>query len=85
MGTNADPNAGTPGRPESPENSAYEQSGGRTASGALTPQCHGVLGFEGLSLAFRPNDASKTLLIISQSRNVRLDGRTQLMLRVIDK
>jgi len=85
MGANADPNAGTPGRPESPENSAYEQSGGRTASGALTPQCHGVLGFEGLSLAFRPNDASKTLLIISQSRNVRLDGRTQLMLRVIDK
>ena len=85
MGTNADPNAGTPGRPESPENSAYEQSGGRTASGALTPQCHGVLGFEGLSLAFRSNDASKTLLIISQSRNVRLDGRTQLMLRVIDK
>jgi hypothetical protein len=85
MGANADPNAGTPGRPESPENPAYEQSGGRTASGALTPQCHGVLGFEGLSLAFRPNDASKTLLIISQSRNVRLDGRTQLMLRVIDK
>ena len=85
MGANADPNAGTPGRPESPENSAYEQSGGRTASGALTPQCHGVLGFEGLSLAFRPNDASKTLLIISQTKNVRLDGRTQLMLRVIDK
>lgn len=85
MGANADPNAGTPGRPESPENSVYEQSGGRTASGALTPQCHGVLGFEGLSLAFRPNDASKTPLIISQTKNVRLDGRTQLMLRVIDK
>jgi hypothetical protein len=85
MGTNPDPSAGTPGRPESPQNSAYEQSGGRTASGALTPQCHGVLGFDGLSLAFRPNDGSKTLVIISQTRNVRLDGRTQLMLRVIDK
>ena len=84
MGANADANAGTPGRPESPENSAYELSG-RTASGALTPQCHGVLGLEGLSLAFRPNDAGKTLLIISQTKNVRLDGRTQLMLRVIDK
>lgn len=86
MGANADPNAGAPGRPESPVNAAYEQqSGGRTANGALTPQCHGVLGIEGLSLAFRPNDASKTPLIISQTKNVRLDGRTQLMLRVTDK
>jgi hypothetical protein len=86
MGANADPNAGAPGRPESPVNSAYEQqSSGRTASGALTPQCHGVLGIEGLSLAFRPNDASKTPLIVSQTKNVRLDGRTQLMLRVIEK
>jgi len=86
MGANADPNAGVPGRPGSPVNAAYEQqSGGRTASGALTPQCHGVLGIEGLSLGFRPNDASKTPLIISQTKNVRLDGRTQLMLRVTDK
>ena len=86
MGANADPNAGMPGRPMSPVNSAYEeQSGGRTANGALTPQCHGVLGIQGLSLAFRPNDASKTPLIISQTKNVRLDGRTQLMLRVTDK
>jgi len=86
MGANADPNAGMPGRPESPVNSDYgQQSGGRTANGALTPQCHGVLGIEGLSLALRPNDASKTPVIISQTKNVRLDGRTQLMLRVIDK
>ncbi|HSS97755.1 MAG TPA: hypothetical protein VLK33_12030 [Terriglobales bacterium] len=86
MGANSDPNAGVPGRPDSPVKAAYEeQSGGRTANGALTPQCHGVLGIEGLSLAFRPNDASKTPLIISQTKNVRLDGRTQLMLRVTDK
>jgi hypothetical protein len=86
MGANADPNAGAPGRPESPVNAAYEQqSGGRTANGGLTPQCHGVLGIEGLSLAFRPNDASKIPLIISQTKNVRLDGRTQFMLRVTDR
>ncbi len=82
MGANADPNAGAPGRPDSPINAAYDQSGGRTANGGLTPQCHGVLGIEGLSLAFRPNDATKTPLIVSQTKNVRLDGRTQLMLRV---
>ena len=51
MGANADPNAGAPGRPESPVNPAYDQSGGRTANGGLTPQCHGVLGIEGMSLA----------------------------------
>lgn len=86
MGVNADPNAGAPGRPVSPENSAYEQqSGGRLASGALTPQCHGVLGIEGLSLAFRPGDAGETPLIISQTKNVRLEGRTQLMLRVTER
>ena len=86
MGANADPNAGVAGRPESPVNAAYEQqSGGRTTNGSLTPQCHGVLGIEGLSLAFRPNDAGKTPLIISQTKNVRLDGRTQLMLRVTEK
>jgi hypothetical protein len=85
MGANSDPNAGTPGRPESPVNAAYDQSGGRTANGGLTPQCHGVLGIGGLSLAFRPNDITKAPLIVSQTKNVRLDGRTQLMLRVIEK
>jgi len=83
MGPNAD--GGAPGRPDSPVNAAYDPSGGRTANGGLTPQCHGVLGIEGLSLAFRPNDATKTPLIISQTKNVHLDGRTQLMLRVNDK
>jgi hypothetical protein len=85
MGANADPNAGTPGRPESPVNAAYDSSEGRTANGALTPQCHGVLGIEGLSLAFRPDDATKAPLIISQTKNVHLDGRTQLMLRITYK
>jgi len=83
MGPNAD--ASAPGRPDSPVNTAYDQSGGRTANGGLTPQCHGVLGIEGLSLAIRPNDITKTPLIISQTKNVRLDGRTQLMLRIEDK
>lgn len=83
IGANADPNAGTPGRPASPANSAYEQSGGRTVNGALTPQCHGIIGIEGLVLGLEPKYSIS--LIASQTKNVRLDGRTQLMLRVIDK
>jgi hypothetical protein len=85
MGPNSDPNAGTPGRPESPENPAYDQTGGRTANGGLTPQCHGVLGIDGLALASRPNDSTRASLIVSRTKNVRLDGRTQLMLSITDK
>ena len=83
MGPNSDPNTGAPGRPASPINSAYDQTGGRTANGGLTPQCHGVLGIDGLILGFEPK--TKSSLIVSQTKNVRLDGRTQLMLRVTEK
>jgi len=38
-----------------------------------------------LILGSEPNDSTKPSLIASQTRNVRLDGRTQLMLRVMDK
>jgi hypothetical protein len=84
-GVNADPNAGVPGVPDSPVNAAYEPTDGRTTSGGLTPQCRGVLGIAGLSLAFRPDDPTKTPMIVSQTKNVRLDGRTQLMLRVTER
>ena len=81
MGPKSDPNAGAPGRPASPENSAYEQTSGLTSTGKLTPQCHGILGIDGLILGLELK--TKTSLIASQTKNVRLDGRTQLMLRVM--
>jgi hypothetical protein len=77
-----DPDAGTPGRVESPENSAYAPPDDRlTSTGKLTPSCHGVLGIDGLALAREPGKAIG-VLIVSQRRNVHLDGGTQLMLRV---
>ena len=81
MGPRADPNAGTPGRVSS-TSSAYGAPSGLTPTGGLTPSCHGVLGIDGLELS--PETASSTAgsVIISQRRNVHLDGRTQLMLRV---
>jgi hypothetical protein len=84
MGPRADPNAGTPGRASS-TNSAYGAPSGLSPTGGLTPSCHGVLGIDGLELS--PETASPTggSVIISQRRNVHLDGRTQLMLRVSGK
>jgi hypothetical protein len=84
-GPMSDPNAGTPGRIASPENSADGARGNLTASGGLTPSCHGVLGIDGLALS--PESASPTQgsVIVSQRRNVHLDGRTQMMLLVKGK
>jgi hypothetical protein len=84
MGPRADPNAGTPGRVSS-TNSAYGAASGLSPAGGLTPGCHGVLGIDGLELS--PETASSTggSLIIARRRNVHLDGRTQLMLRVTGK
>ena len=77
-----DPNAGTPGRIASPMNGADASYAGLTASGGLTPQCHGVLGIDGLVLSPGTGDSAQGSVIASQRRNVRLDGRTQMMLRV---
>jgi hypothetical protein len=77
-----DPNAGTPGRIASPVNGADGSYAGLTASGGLTPQCHGVLGIDGLVLSPGTADSAQGSVIASQRRNVRLDGRTQMMLRV---
>jgi hypothetical protein len=85
MGPRADPNAGTPGRVSS-TNAAYgAPSGGLSATGGLTPSCHGVLGIDGLELSPETASATGGSVIISRRRNVHLDGRTQLMLRVSEK
>jgi hypothetical protein len=88
LGPMSDPNAGVPGRVESP-NSVYVPDGQLTAQGGLTPSCHGVLGIDDLALAPESTDSSssssKGSLIISQRHNVHLYARTQMMLRVVDK
>lgn len=84
-GPMSDPNAGTPGRIASPANAADGAAGGLTASGGLTPQCHGVLGIDGLTLSPEAASSTQGSLVVSQRRNVHLDGRTQMMLRVTGK
>lgn len=78
-----DPNANMPGRVQSADNSAYVSGDGLTQSGALTPRCRGVLGIEGMTLNPDSGDSPQGVLIVSQRHNVHLDGRTQLMLRII--
>ena len=84
-GPMSDPNAGTPGRIASPANAADGAAGGLTPSGGLTPQCHGVLGIDGLTLSPEAASSTQGSLVVSQRRNVHLDGRTQMMLRVTGK
>ena len=81
-GAMADPNAGTPGRIASPANGAEGAVGDLSPTGGLTPSCHGVLGIDGLALSPETANSAQGSLIISQRRNVHLDGRTQMMLRV---
>jgi len=86
LGPMSNPNAGVPGRVESP-NSVYVSNGQLTLSGGLTPSCHGVLGIEDLALAPESADSSSSRAsrIISQRHNVHLYARTQMMLRVLEK
>ncbi|MGH9510734.1 MAG: hypothetical protein ACRD2U_01215 [Terriglobales bacterium] len=84
-GPMSDPNAGTLGRTPSPADSVYVPADGRSATGELTPSCHGVLGIDDLALLPDTPGSAQGSLIVSQRHNVHLDGRTQLMLRVIGK
>jgi hypothetical protein len=82
MGPRADPNAGTPGRIASQVSPGDGAPAGLSPSGRLTPSCHGVLGIDGLVLAPETTSSPLGSRIVSQRRNVHLDGRTQMMLRV---
>src|SRR5690348_13599340 len=84
LGPMSDPNAGVPGRAESP-NSIYVPDGQLTPGGGLTPSCHGVLGIDGVALAPESTDPSQGSRIISERHNVHLYARTQMMLRVVNK
>src|SRR5690242_20551440 len=57
LGPMSDPNAGVPGRVESPS-SVYVPEGQLTPQGGLTPSCHGVLGIDDLALAPESPDSS---------------------------
>jgi hypothetical protein len=85
MGPRADPNAGTPGRIASQVNPADGAAAGLSPAGRLTPSCHGVLGIDGLALGPETMSSSQGSRIVSRRRNVHLDGRTQMMLRVKGK
>ena len=84
-GAMANPNAGTPGRIASPANGAEAAPGALSPTGGLTPSCHGVLGIDGLALMPETANSTQGSVIVSQRRNVHLDGRTQMMLRVMDR
>jgi hypothetical protein len=83
-GPMGDPNAGTLGRSPSP-NPPDGTADDRSPTGALTPNCRGVLGIDGLGLVPEASNSAQGSLIVSQRRNVHLDGRTQMMLRVKGK
>jgi len=84
LGPMSDPNAGVPGRVESP-NSVYVPDGQLSPGGGLTPSCHGVLGIDGVALSAENTNSSRGSLIISERHNVHLDARTQMMLRALEK
>ena len=75
-----DPNAGTPGRVESPESPVQSPVDNLSSGGELTPGCRGVLRMPGLALAAQ--DPSLGSIIVSRNQNIQLDIGTQMMLRV---
>ena len=58
---------------------------GLSPTGELTPSSQGVLGIDGLALRPETENPAEGSVIISQRRNVHLDGRTQIMLQVKGK
>lgn len=82
-GPMADPNAGTPGRIESPESPVASPADEMSSGGQLTPSCRGVLRMEGLALV--PQDRTFGSVIVSRNRNIQLDMGTQMMLRAVNE
>jgi len=57
-------------------------SGATTATGQLTSSANGVVGLEGLTLTSAGSGSAQGSVITSSSRDVRLAGGTQMLLRV---
>jgi hypothetical protein len=73
-GASSQPSYPSAGMPSSPDSSVPHGS----STGALSPSSQGVVGIRDLSLSATPQAS----VLSSSSKNVHLDGGTQLMLRV---
>jgi hypothetical protein len=74
------PNPGGPPTSANPTaGSAPDPTSGSATSGRLTPNAEGVVGISGLSLS---TGAAQDSLLTSPKHNVKLDGGTQMILRV---
>lgn len=56
--------------------------GGLTSAGRLTSDSSGVFGLQGLSINSAASNATQGSMIVSTSKNVHLDGGTQMLLSV---
>jgi hypothetical protein len=71
------PNTTNGGGEPNPGNQA-----GMTTSGRLTAGSRGVMGMPGLTIDTGASNATNGTVVTNQNRNVKLDGGTQLVLRV---
>jgi hypothetical protein len=75
------PNPGGPPAGANPTGAAIpDTTSGAAINGRLTPNAQGVVGISGLSLS---TGATQDSLLTSPKHNVKLDGGTQMILRVI--
>jgi|SRR5271155_2032012 hypothetical protein len=75
------PNPGGPSTSANPTaGPAPDPTSGSASTGRLTPNAEGVVGISGLSLS---TGAAQDSLLTSPKHNVKLDGGTQMILRVI--
>ena len=56
--------------------------GGINANGALASNSKGVFGLDGLSLNSAASSATQGSLVVSSTRNIRLESGTQMVLQV---
>ncbi|PYU11995.1 MAG: hypothetical protein DMG29_15010 [Acidobacteria bacterium] len=73
---------GTAGATANTAASATGAAAGSNLAGSLTSSSTGVIGLQGLSLNSELSNATQGSLIVSSTKNVRLDSGTRMLLRV---
>ena len=73
---------GTAGATANTAASATGATAGSNLAGSLTSSSTGVIGLQGLSLNSELSNATQGSLIVSSTKNVRLDSGTRMLLRV---
>jgi hypothetical protein len=63
-------------------NGSANQTAGAAANGTLTSASHGVIGMQGVALSTAAAGSAQGSMISSASRNIKLDGGTQMILQV---